>query len=251
MTTTSIRVEELAPIGRQEAPALARTEYERMEALLRSLDESDWTKPTDCELWDVRAMAGHVVGMTRAFTGARELMRQMRAGKRAAADGPFIDGLTAVQVREQAGLSSGELVERLTTLAPRATRFRARVPAPLRRMPMKEEVDGQPETWKFGYLLDVILTRDAWMHRVDITRAADRRLVLTSEHDGRIVADIVAEWARRHGRPFTLTLEGPAGGVYAHGEGGGDALHLDAVEFCRIVSGRERGAGLLAAAVPF
>ncbi len=63
-----------------------------------------------------------------------------------------------------------------------------------------------------GYLLDVILTRDPWMHRVDIARATGRDLVLTPEHDGRIVADVVAEWARRHGQPFTLTLTGPAGG---------------------------------------
>jgi uncharacterized protein (TIGR03083 family) len=250
MTATAIRVEQVLPISRQEAPVLAQTEYERIEALLRALGEDDWTKPTDCELWDVRAMAGHVVGMTQAFTGARELARQMRAGSRAAGDGPSIDGLTSVQVREQAGFTPAELVDRLAELAPRATRRRARVPGLLRRIPMKEEVGGKRETWRFGYLLDVILTRDTWMHRIDVSRATAREMVLTPEHDGRIVADIVADWARRHGRPFALTLEGPAGGEYVHGEGGG-ALALDAVEFCRIVSGRERGSGLLATAVPF
>jgi hypothetical protein len=56
-----------------------------------------------------------------------------------------------------------------------------------------------------GYLLDTILTRDPWMHRVDIARATGRDMVLTADHDGRIVADVVAEWARRHGQPFTLT----------------------------------------------
>ena len=43
--------------------------------------------------------------------------------------------------------------------------------------------------------MDMVWTRDVWMHRIDITRATGRPLVgkLTAEHDGRIVADIVAE----------------------------------------------------------
>ena len=115
---------------------------------------------------------------------------------------------------------------------------------------MKEEVGGKQETWRMGYLLDVILTRDPWMHRVDIARATGRAIEPTAEHDGRIIADVVAEWARRHGRPFTLTLTGPAGGEYAAGENG-EHITIDAVEFCRTLSGRATGIGLLAQEVPF
>jgi hypothetical protein len=64
------------------------------------------------------------------------------------------------------------------------------------------------------------------------------------------VADLVAEWARRHGQPFTLTLTGPAGGSYVAGDGG-EHIQLNAVEFCRIVSGRAEGTRLLTTAVPF
>jgi hypothetical protein len=39
------------------------------------------------------------------------------------------------------------------------------------------------------------------MHRADAARAVDRPIELTATHDGRIVADVVAEWARRHGKP--------------------------------------------------
>jgi hypothetical protein len=74
--------------------------------------------------------------------------------------------------------------------------------------------------------------------------------VLTAEHDGRLVTDVVSEWARRHGQPFTLTLTGDAGGVYVAGAGG-EHIELDAVEFCRILSGRARGTGLLTTEVPF
>jgi hypothetical protein len=75
-------------------------------------------------------------------------------------------------------------------------------------------------------------------------------VVLTAEHDGQLVADVVAEWALRHGRPYRLHLTGPAGGTWSTGSGGPD-LELDAVEFCRVLSGRGAGSGLLAQQVPF
>ncbi|HEU4912361.1 MAG TPA: hypothetical protein VFV76_10715 [Actinomycetes bacterium] len=51
------------------------------------------------------------------------------------------------------------------------------------------------EKWTLGYLTDVILTRDTWMHRSDIAAATGRAMTLTAEHDGVLVADIAAEWA--------------------------------------------------------
>ena len=85
---------------------------------------------------------------------------------------------------------------------------------------------------------------------VDICRAIGRAVELAANHDGRLVADVVADWARRHGEPFTLTLDGPGGNHFSAGSGG-PALELDAVEFCRILSGRAPGSGLLATSVPF
>ena len=87
------------------------------------------------------------------------------------------------------------------------------------------------------------------MHRVDVARAIGQPLVLTAEHDGRIVADIVAEWAGVHEDPFTLDLRGPAGGRYA-ARGGSTPITLDAVEFVRILSGRGHGAGVLEHKLP-
>jgi uncharacterized protein (TIGR03083 family) len=105
-----------------------------------------------------------------------------------------------------------------------------------------------------GYLVDVILTRDTWMHRSDIARAVGRDMTLTADHDGVIVADVAAEWAQRHGQPCTLTLTGPAGGSWTFGSPAATApsYELDAVEFCRILSGRGTGEGLIATTpVPF
>lgn len=250
MTTT--RVETIPPIGRDEAESLARTEYGRVVDQLRSLTAADWLMQTDCPLWDVRAMAGHSVGMMATFTGYPTLMRAMANATRTAkrADRPMIDVLTAKQVADHAHLSTAELIAKAEEVGPRAARWRMTRPALFRKMPMKEEVGGEPETWRMGFLLETILTRDPWMHRVDVALATGHDLELTSDHDGRIVADVVAEWARRHGMPFTLTLTGPAGGEFVAGQGG-ERITIDAVEFCRCLSGRSEGAGLLAHAVPF
>lgn len=246
------RVEAIPPITRAEVEGLARTEYARVADQLRSLALDDWSKSTDCALWDVRAMAGHTTGMLSTFTGYRTLMGAMSKASKAAkrSGGPMVDALTAKQVSDHAGLSTSELIDKVDEVGPQAARWRATRPSLFRRMPMKEEVGGKQETWRMGYLFDIVLTRDPWMHRVDIARATSRELQLTAEHDGRIVADVVAEWARRHGSPFTLTLTGPAGGEYISGENG-EHTTIDAVEFCRTLAGRAKGSGLLDQEVPF
>ena len=62
-----------------------------------------------------------------------------------------------------------------------------------------------------------------------------------------------APLAWRHGRPFALELTGLAGGRWSQGEDSDDAkpLTMDALAFCRVLSGRAEGAGLLATQVPF
>jgi hypothetical protein len=75
-------------------------------------------------------------------------------------------------------------------------------------------------------------------------------LVVTSDHEGRVVADVVRDWAANHGGTFTLRLTGPAGGTYRAGSGGNETV-LDGIQFCRILSGRDQGGGLLTTQVPF
>ena len=247
MTTA---VEGARSIARGEVEAFAARETARMVAALRELAPQDWTRPTDCPAWDVRVLAGHVLGMTEGFTGLWRMVSMMRAGAKIAGDGPLIDGVTAAQVAANAHLGTGELIDRMAAAGPVQARWRARRRL-LRAMPDKEQMpDGTVEAWRMGFIFDVILTRDTWMHRVDVTRATGRPHELTADHDGRIVADVVGEWARRHGRPFALELTGPAGGTFLRASGGPE-LTLDAVEFCRILSGRAAGEGLLARRVPF
>jgi hypothetical protein len=86
-------------------------------------------------------------------------------------------------------------------------------------MPQLQVVGDHEEPWTIGYLIDVILTRDPWMHRIDISRATGALPVLTPEHDGVLVDDVVRKWAQRHGQPFVLNLAGPAGGSWTIGKG--------------------------------
>lgn len=256
MTTTTTTTTPSPPrrgaLDRGTASALATTEYARFADALEALGPDDWSAPTACPGWDVRAVAGHCLGMARFAASPLELARQMVAAQRRqrSAGGEVVDSLTALQVERTAGLTTAELVREYRAVGPRAARGRRRLPGPVRAVRSTQVVGGVAETWTNGFLLDVILTRDAWMHRSDVAAATGRPMVLTADHDGVLVADVVAEWADRHGRPFSLVLTGPAGGRWSHGAGG-ETHELDAVEFCRLVSGRGAGEGLLVVQVPF
>ena len=231
----------------------AAEEYQRLRETLGRLEERDWAAPTSCPGWDVRAMAGHCLGMAAMMSSVRETLRQQRlANRNAARDGvPMIDALTGLQVAENAHLTTDELLAKLADIAPRAVRGRRRVPWPMRMMTMPDDGDGTtPEKWRMGYLVDTILTRDPWMHRTDIAAATGIPMTLTAEHDGAIVRDVVRDWAARHGRPYRLTLTGPAGGSWEQGVGG-EVIEMDAVEFCRGLSGRGQAQGLAGTWVPF
>jgi uncharacterized protein (TIGR03083 family) len=250
-TMTTIDVSTTQAIEHSEAMALQATELDRAVAVLRTLDDDQWSASTVCPDWDVRQMWLHVLGACEAGASMRENMHQMRAGRKRRQDlGVSLEaGLSGVQVAEREHLSTDELVERLELIAPKTVKGRSRTPRPMRAM--KIGIDAPVvEKWSLGYLIDIIYLRDAWMHRVDTTRATGTDLVLTADHDGRIVADVVAEWAHRHSQPFTLELTGMAGGVFT-ADGGGEPIVVDAVEFCSVLAGRGEATGLLATIVPF
>ena len=251
MTMTATNVTDISPIDHREAMQLQATELERAVAMLRTLKPDDWATQTVCPDWDVREMWLHVLGACEAGASMRENMHQMAAArKRCKQLGvPLEAGLSGVQVAERLDLSPADLVEQLEQIAPKTIKGRSRTPRPMRAIKMGIDAP-VVEKWALGYLIDIIYLRDAWMHRVDTARVTGSDLVLTPEHDGRIVADVVAEWARRHGQPFTLELTGPAGGTFTAGSGA-EPIDMDAVEFCSVLSGRGEASGLLTTIVPF
>jgi uncharacterized protein (TIGR03083 family) len=245
-------------IERPIAMRLAETEYQRVTDAVDALQLEDWSWPTDCTEWDVRQLVAHIAGMAQCASSLLEMSRQMRASKARQQPGQaLIDAQTALQVEERQLIGPEELRAELHRVGPRAAKGRRRTPGFVRRrrLPEPQVINGVPEMWSFGYLTDVILTRDPWMHRLDLARATGQDLVLTADHDGPILADVVAEWARRHGQPYRLKLTGPAGGSWTFGVGG-DEIVMDAADFCRVLSGRPGPGGgqpwgLLATQVPF
>jgi uncharacterized protein (TIGR03083 family) len=250
MTTLDIDATTIDALDHQTAMRLAATEYDRMGALLHGLDPEQWSQDTDCAGWDVRTLASHVVGMVESLASLQEFVSLgYRAWRRPEV---FVNGMTAVQVADRRACAPGELLARYDAAVPKAMRTRTRLPGPLRKLPIRFRTDaGATLEWNVAYLHDVILTRDNWMHRVDIARPLGLEMVLTPEHDGVIVADVVREWAQTHGQSFRLVLDGPAGGVFHHGTGGEAIGPIDAIEFCRILAGRSAGSGLLTTEVPF
>jgi uncharacterized protein (TIGR03083 family) len=250
METAMIDAAAAAPLGHREAMGLAETEFAQMVDQLRSLSSEDWSRPTVCELWDVRAMATHVLAMAEAQASLRQFAHDFRAAQKRTG-GKMIDAMTATQVRERSSLMPAAIIRRLAEVAPMAVKARRRTPAPVRwAVRMKQDSPFDAERWRLGYLVDTIFTRDTWMHRLDISRATGHPMALTAGHDGRLIGDVVGEWARRHGQTFTLTLTGPAGGTWRVGDGG-EHLELDAADFCWVVGSRQPGTGLLATEVPF
>ncbi len=241
-------------LAREVAMELAAAEYERFADAVAGLGADDWSRPTRCPAWDVRQLACHVIGMAEFAADPAEGARQRDLAGAAVArhGGDFTDALTALQVAEREKWGVADIVENLRDAGRRAAAGRTWTPQQALDAPMPGPfmVNGTAEWWAVGYLTDTILTRDVWMHRADLCAAVGAPMTISADHDGMIVADVVQEWADRHGRPFTLTLTGIAGGAFTRGDGG-DELRLDALEFTAIVSGRGTGTGLLATQVPF
>jgi len=240
-------------LDREVAMTLAATEYDRVVTVFEECTPEQWEMPTVCPGWDVRAMAGHMLGMAQMVATVPELVRQQATSQRSAKKegGLSIDSLTELQVAKNANLSTDALAENMQVVGPRAARSRRRVPGLIRnrRIPEWQDVGGQLESWTFGFLFDTILTRDPFMHRLDISSATGIPVHATADHEGVLVDDIVREWAGRHGQEFRLELSGPAGGAW--GTGGGEPTTMDAFEFCRILAGRKPATGLFAEQVPF
>jgi uncharacterized protein (TIGR03083 family) len=191
-----------------------------------------------------------VLGSADAQASFRQFVHELRLGlplNKKMESHHWVDGMNELQIREREHLSNDELAAELAAVGPKAVEGRWRTPPPMRYLPLPF---GPPIGWApLKYLLDVGFTRDVWAHRIDIHQAIGRPMRLTAEHDGRLVADIVSEWADIHGQPFELVLDGPAGGKFSQGVDG-VLVEIDAVDFISTLSGRLTGSGVLSHPLP-
>ncbi|MBU2664981.1 maleylpyruvate isomerase family mycothiol-dependent enzyme [Actinoplanes bogorensis] len=241
-------------IRHAEAMELTAFENARLLDLLRALTDEQWRAATECTRWTVRDIAVHLIASAQAQAHPTEFVRQVLAGRRLSARigaTHWVDGLNEAQLRARTAWTGSQLPALWQQHAATALAARRRMPAAIRALPVLPlgtglgvHVGRQP----LSYLFDMGFTRDVWMHRIDIARAAGTTPELTAGHDGRIIADIVEEWSERHGQPYLVTLTGPAGGVFQKDDG--DHQTVDAVDFVRILSGRADGPGILRHKLP-
>lgn len=251
MNTTTIDTASIERIGHAEAMAITAVENRKFGELLRSLSPEQWSTQTECDRWDVRAMAAHLVGSAASQASPREFFRQKRGGKPICKElgSPFWwDGMNELQVRERAAATTDELIAEWDTASAKALASRTKMPRPiagLKLLNLPAPIGRQP----LAYLFDIGFTRDVWAHRIDIAHAVGTEPDHDAAHDGRIVADIVAEWAGTHGEPFVLTLTGPAGGTFVQGAAG-DEIEIGVVDFVRVLAERTTAHGVLTHTLP-
>ena len=175
--------------------AMRLAEYQRVVDAVRALWPGDWSRPTDCPPWDVRQLVAHLTGMAKFISTPLEMARQLGAAMaRRQVGRALVNAQTGLPVDVRRHLGPDELRAELCEVAPRWARARRHNPGVVRRLPEPRVFNGVPTTWSIGYLTDVILTRDPWMHGLDLARATGQTPVLTADHDGVIAADVVAEW---------------------------------------------------------
>lgn len=232
-------VSEIRPIDKDEMAVLAREEYDRLIVLLNSLSAEEWNNPTVCAGWTVKDMVAHLVGAAEGNASVIEGFNQIFRGLRIARSKGVhtVDGVNEFQVEKRRRLTPVELLDRLADIADKAIRGRVRTPRLIRKLKLTDPTGGK---MTMGHLVDVIYTRDEWLHRNDIAEATGRPFTVTSAHDGRIVEDVVREWAGKRDSPVVLNLTGSAGGCFEIGKDG-EHISLDAVKFCKMLSGRIMG----------
>ncbi|MGI9644654.1 MAG: maleylpyruvate isomerase family mycothiol-dependent enzyme [Ilumatobacteraceae bacterium] len=232
---------------------LARSSYQRLADAFAAVPAERWADPTPCEAWTLRDLGGHMIGAMRSAASLREMMSQQRAIKRRIKETgeQEVEAMTAIQIERAADLSIAELVDELQALVPKASAGRQNMPGFVRRKAgFHVEMGDISERWNLDYFLSTILTRDAWLHRIDVADSLGAPFDLDDD-DQAVVGDVAEEWARRHSKPVSLILTGPAGGNLVVGDGG-PTIELDAIDFCRMVSGRKLPShALLEQSVPF
>jgi uncharacterized protein (TIGR03083 family) len=226
--------------------SMAKLELERFLAVVTSLSDDDWEKPTACTLWSVRQVVAHVTGACASSARWSEFKRQgnSKVQRPYRARGlSFLDSMNQIQVDDRASAIPAALIDELQRVGPRAIATRARLPWLLRvlRVPLPALGGLVP----IGYLTDLIYTRDMWMHRLDLCRATGHEMVMTSGHDGRIVALVMRDLEKKLASKLRTTsivyhLSGSIGAVWQLGAKVPPAatIQIDVLDFNLLASGR-------------
>lgn len=236
---TAVLAEQIERADRSRCRVHRDAELKVWHELLASIDGDEWQRRTVCAEWDVADIAGHLIGQAEDVNQLLSFPRRYRKAKRVHPDVLRIDAHMMVQADEHRGTAPAELRDTFDREWAKATRRISTEPGLIRRMSMT--VNGV--RMSLGYVHDILLARDLWMHRDDVCQALDRPFD-AGPHAAELVAQVMYDvidgpwWADRPA--VELELTGPGGGTYQLGRGEpvGQAS-VNAVSYMRTLSGRD------------
>lgn len=188
------KVIDIPACSHAEMGQLSQVEYARVLALLETLTGADWQQPTYCTEWNVRDMVAHLAGSVTGSSSFAEFKRQNVSNPYLKEFDDPTDGTNKLQLEERTNKTTAELVAEFRQNGQIAVKNRQNLPWLVRKihMPM-----GPLGFASFEYLMDVIYPRDQWMHRYDICAATGKQMVVTAEHDGRIIELVLLDIAKK------------------------------------------------------
>lgn len=236
---TAVLAGEIGRASRERCRVHRDAELQAWHDMLASIEGTEWQRRTVCDAWDVADIAGHLTGQAEDVIRPWSFPRRFRKGKRVYPGVPRFDAHMMVQADEHRGTPPAELRATFDRTWAKATRAISRNPELIRRATMN--VEGLPMT--LGYIRDILLARDLWMHRDDVCQALGRSFD-AGPYAEEIIAQVVYDvdtlpfWGERPA--VVLELTGQGGGTYRLGrdEPVGRAA-VDAVGYMRTLSGRD------------
>ena len=225
-----------------EAGRLSQIAYERLLAVLTQLSGTDWTQPTYCTEWTVRDMTAHLAGAVTGSNSFAEFFRQNVQNPYLKAFSDPVDGTNKLQLEDRKHKTPAELVAEFRQNGQIAVHNRQNLPWLVRKihLPM-----GSLGFAALEYLMDVIYPRDQWMHRYDICTATGKEMIVTPEHDGRLISLVLRDLAQNLKKQlgdFTIDLRlfGALEIAYRFGQGSHPTadIEMDFFDFNLLASGR-------------
>ncbi len=203
-------------LPREDVSAGLVAELDDMEALLRSLDDADWVKPSRCEGWTAAGVAAHAVGGIADVVNGR-------------LDGLGTPEVTQREVDERAGRSPSDLADEAATVRKQAADMLTMFDDAAWEAPAPGGYDGT-----LGDGVEA-LWFDLYMHADDI-RAAIGRPSQPGDGLRASASHIATELTKRGWGPATIALDGLP--EFAVGGGGGQRITGDPIPFVLAATGR-------------
>ena len=240
---SAVLAQQIGRADRQRCTVHRDAEIHAWHDLLASLEGAEWHRRTVCDAWDVADVAGHLIGQAEDVLRPwlfplRDPQGEAEVPAGGTARRPHDD-----PGRRAPGTPPAEVRALFDKVWAKASRRIARNPALVRRIRVK--LEGVPgfESIDLGYIQDILLARDLWMHRDDVCQALGREFdagPYAEELIAQVMYDVEAGpfWGDRPA--VLLELTGQGGGTYRLGRGEpvGRAT-LDAVGYMRTLSGRD------------